>query len=114
MAAGGKETTMKRLPVLLMVAALLASSLAGPTQAQRLGLFFGDERTDFAPERAMCLTDYQIRQAVADLGYRDITLNVPMNKRIQVRASQGGWVYLLEFNYCSARIESRIRLRPTR
>lgn len=103
---------MKRSAATLMVALALGAGLVGPAQAQRFGLFFGDERADFAPERITCLTDYEIRRTIADLGYRDIFLNVPMDKRIQVRATQGKWVYLIEFNYCSARIESRKRLRP--
>ncbi len=102
---------MKRGAAVVMLALALAISQGAPAQAQRFGLFFGDERTDFAPERAMCLTDYQIRREVAALGYRDIYLNVARDKRIQVRATQGDWVYLLEFNYCSAQIESRKRLR---
>ena len=103
---------MNKTAVVLMVVLSLGAGLVVPAQAQRFGLFFGDERTDFAPERVICLTDYQIRRAIADLGYRDIYLNVARDKRIQVRASQGNWVYLLEFNYCSVQIESRQRLRP--
>jgi len=103
---------MKRWAAGLMLAVTLTGTVAAPVQAQPFGLFFGDERSDFYPERLSCLTDYQIRQAIADLGYHDIYLNVAMDKRIQVRATQGEWVYLIEFNYCSARIESLKRLRP--
>jgi hypothetical protein len=103
---------MKHIAAGLMLALTLLATAAAPAQAQPFGMFFGDERSDFHPERPSCLTDYQIRQAIADLGYHDIYLNVAMDKRIQVRATQGEWVYLLEFNYCSARIESRKRLRP--
>lgn len=99
-------------------AAVLATSLGlaaiVPAQAQQLnfGIFFGDERSDFFPERITCLSDYQIRQAVAARGYTNIYLNVAMDKHIQVRATRDGWVYLLDFNYCSGRIEGRERLRP--
>ncbi len=105
---------MKRLATMAMLALVLGSGLASPAQAQRFGLFFGDERTDFHHERVMCLTDYQVRQAVADLGYRDIYLNVFNRKHVEVRATKGDWVYLLDFNYCSAQVESRTRLRPAR
>ncbi|MGV8856721.1 MAG: hypothetical protein ACOH2L_19055 [Devosia sp.] len=103
---------MTRLAGVLMMAVALGGSFAAPAQAQRLGLFFGDERSDFFPQRISCLNDYQIRQAVAELGYRDIYLNVPNQKHIEVRASMGDWVYLLDFNYCSAQVESRTKLRP--
>jgi hypothetical protein len=108
----GKETAMKRFAIVLMMAATLGASLVGPVQAQRFGFFFGDERSDFLPERISCLNDYQIRMAVTKLGYRDIYLNVPNQKHIEVRASKGNWVYLLDFNYCSSKIESRTKLRP--
>ena len=104
---------MRRFAAVIMVALALAGSMA-PAQAQRFGLFFGDERSDYRPEHITCLTDHQIRQAIADLGYHDIYLNVPMDKRVQVRASRGDWVYLLEFNYCSGEIESGKKLRRAR
>ena len=103
---------MKRLAAAVMVAMALGAGLAGPAQAQRFGLFFGDERSDFFPQRISCLNDHQIREAVAQLGYHDIYLNVPNQKHIEVRATKGNWVYLLDFNYCSAQVESRTRLRP--
>ncbi|WDR03423.1 hypothetical protein PSQ19_04720 [Devosia algicola] len=78
------------------------------------GDFLGDPREfDFrAPPLPMCLTDRQIRNEIAARGYSAIALNVPNNKRIQVRASQAGWVYLLNFNFCTNQIEGRTRLRP--
>ena len=109
---GGMESKMRRTAAALMIALALGAGLAGPAQAQRLGLFFGDQRSDFLPHPILCLTDYQIRQAVADLGYHDIYLNVPSDKHVEVRATHGDWVYLLDFNYCSAQIEGRTRLRP--
>ena len=96
----------------IILATLALASVGVPAQAQRFGIFFGDERSDFYPERILCLSDRQIRQAVADRGYNSIFLNVPNNKHIQVRASKGGWVYLLDFNYCTGQIESRQPLRP--
>jgi hypothetical protein len=99
-------------------ATLLAAMALGagpvPASAQQLnfGIFFGDERSDFYPERITCLTEHQVRQAVADRGYTDIYLNVEMDKHIQVRANRGGWTYLLDFDMCTGRIEGRQRLRP--
>ena len=104
--------------VTAVLAAMLLSSAALPVQAQSFGIFFGDERSDFfddersdVPERIMCLTDRQIRNAVADLGYANIALNVANEKHIQVRASKGGNFYLLDFNFCTGQIEGRTRLR---
>ena len=104
---------MKRFAaVVLVTVAGLGACLGGPAQARGVGIHFGDEVTDFYPERISCLNDYQIREAVADLGYSDISLNVPDDKHIQVRATLDGWVYLLDFNYCSAQVERRAKLRP--
>lgn len=92
--------------------ALLLGATAVPAQAQSFGIFFGDQESDFFPERITCMGDYQVRQAVAQRGYTNIYLNVMNDKHVEVRATKGGWVYLLDFNYCSGRIESRTRLRP--
>ncbi len=104
------------LAVIVGTTALVAMPAQAQGPGMAFGLFFGsgddDDRDDFYPERAMCLTDYQIRKSVAAQGYSNIYLNVPNNKRIQVRATKGDWVYLLRFNYCTDRIESRERLRP--
>lgn len=103
---------MTRFATVLMAAMLLGAGAVAPVQAQNFGIFFGDESSDFfAPERIICMTDRQIREAVANLGYTNISLNVPNESNIQVRASKGGWVYLLDFNFCSGRIEGRQRLR---
>ena len=103
---------MNRIAAAAVTALVLATSLAAPAQAQAFGIFFGDERSDFVPEFAICLNDNQIRNSIADLGYTDISLNVPNDKHIQVRATQGGDVYLLDFNYCTGRIEEARYLRP--
>lgn len=99
----------------LAVAALVAlMGFSGPAQAQnfRFGIFFGDEASDFYPERITCLSDYQVRQAVAARGYTHIALNIMNDKHVEVRATRDGWVYLLDFNYCTGRIEGRQKLRP--
>jgi hypothetical protein len=103
---------MTRFAAVLMTAMLLVGGLAAPAQAQGFGIFFGDEPSDFfAPEHIICMTDRQIREAVAGLGYTNIALNVPNESNIQVRATKGGWVYLLDFNFCTGEIEGRQRLR---
>lgn len=110
---------MHKVAAALLMTLTLGAGYAVPTQAQGFGIFFGDERSDFFDERSdffheriICLTQYQIREAIADLGYTNIYLNVPHDKHIEVRATQGDWVYLLDFNYCTARVEERRRLRP--
>lgn len=57
------------------------------------------------------LTDYAIRKAVKAKGYSNIYLNVRNERRIQVRASRDGWVYLLNVNTCTGSIVDRERLR---
>lgn len=116
--ATGRALIVLRATALAAIMGMVALS-AVPAMAQgpslAFGLFFGggdESRDGFYPERAMCLTDYQIRKSIAAEGYSNIYLNVPNNKRIQVRATKGDWVYLLRFNYCTDRIESRERLRP--
>ena len=110
-----------------ILASILIASAAVPAQAQGFGIFFGDEPSDFFGggifdddddersgypyERMLCLTDRQERNAVADLGYSDIALNVRDERHVQVRATQGGYVYLLDFNVCSGYVEGRQRLR---
>jgi len=98
---------MTKIAAVVLAAMLIGAGATAPAQSQSLnfGIFFGDERSDFYqdyPERVTCLTDRQIRDAVADLGYTNISLTVPNDKHIQVRATRDGSVYLLDFNYCTA------------
>ncbi|MET0440089.1 MAG: hypothetical protein ABW043_21555 [Devosia sp.] len=98
------------------IAAAMLSALAlvpMPASAQvNFGFHFGDEPRDFYPQLPICLTDHQIRQAIARRGYTNIALNVPNEKRIQVRATQDGWVYLIDFDFCADRIRGQKALRP--
>jgi hypothetical protein len=99
------------------VCAALAIGLAlsGPVNAQssfNFGFRFGDQATDFFPQRAICLTDRQIREAIARRGYTNIALNVPNDRRIEVRAVQDGWVYLIDFDFCANRVRGVKALRP--
>ena len=99
-----------------ILAAAMLSVLAlvpMPASAQvSFGFHFGDEPRDFYPQLPMCLTDHQIREAIARRGYTNISLNVANEKRIQVRATQDGWVYLIDFDFCADRIRGQRALRP--
>jgi hypothetical protein len=57
------------------------------------------------------LTDYQIRTAIKARGYDNVYLNVRSDRRIQVRATRNGWVYLLSVNTCTGSVVDRHRLR---
>ncbi|MCR6672482.1 hypothetical protein [Devosia ginsengisoli] len=105
---------MTKSIAIALAALLLGTSVTIPAQAQSasFGIFFGDEESDFFPERITCMSGYEVRQAVADRGYTNIYLNVMTNKHVEVRATRGDWVYLLDFNYCTGRIEDRTQLRP--
>ena len=104
------------LGVIAITALAGLGSAASPAMAQSPGFGFGegfDEDDDdfFFPDRIICMSDRQIRQSIADRGYTQVSLNVPHNKRIQVRATRDGTVYLIKFNYCTGRIENRDALR---
>lgn len=102
---------------MLMRAAVLGLALGAsvlPVQAQGMQFQFGLGTDGFGFRRPLVcieLTDRQIRKAVRDQGYRNISLNVADNRRIQVRATRGGWVYLLRVSTCTGAILSRERLR---
>lgn len=102
--------------ILVGFAALaIGAALSAPVQAQggfNFGFRFGDQMTDFYPQRAICLTDRQIREAITRRGYTDIALNVPNDRRIEVRAVQDGWVYLIDFDFCANRVRGVRALRP--
>ena len=90
---------------------LMLAATAIPAQAASLQFHFGD---GFGYRRVACLielTDSQIRRAVAAQGYKNIYLNVANDRRIQVRATKGEWVYLLKVSTCTGTILDRNRLR---
>lgn len=92
--------------------ALGASAL--PVQAQSMQFQFGFGTDGFGYRRPLIcieLTDRQIRNAVRDQGYTNIYLNVRNDRRIQVRATRGDWVYLLRVSTCTGAILNRDRLR---
>ncbi|MDC9824572.1 hypothetical protein PRN20_12580 [Devosia sp. ZB163] len=106
---------MKATPILR--AAVLGLSLAAstiPAMAQS-PFHFGFGTDGFGYRRPLIcveLTDRQIRNAVRDQGYRNISLNVRNDRRIQVRGTRGGWVHLLRVSTCTGAILVRDRLRP--
>lgn len=97
--------------------AALGVVLAGasmPVQAASLqfGFGFGNGFGLHRPVICIELTDSQIRQAVRNRGYSNVYLNVANDHRIQVRATKGGWVYLLKVSTCTGTILERSKLRP--
>lgn len=79
-------------------AALAASLLLpGPAAAQLIRR--GNDGT-LHIDKLLCQTDYQIRRAVAAAGFRNIALNAPIESHIQVRATKGNTVYLIDYEYC--------------
>lgn len=100
----------------VLAAALLAALAMAPmpvsAQGIGFGFHYGDNPNDFLPQLPMCLTDRQIRDAIAQRGFSNIALNVPNEDRIQVRGTQEGWVYLIDFNYCADYVINVERLRP--
>lgn len=48
----------------------------------------------------LCQTDYQIRKSIAAAGFTNIFLNAPIGTHIRSRATKGGVVYLLDYDYC--------------
>lgn len=110
---------MRKLAGSVVVTAMLI--LAVPAQAQSFGMFFGDQSSEKQasdmwdePLFVSCMTDRQIRDFIAARGYTNIALNVPNERHIQVRGTKDGWVYLIDLNYCAARISGVQQLRPAK
>lgn len=107
---------MKRVSVLsAAVLGLVLAAATLPAQAASMQFQFGFGTDGFGFRRPLLcieLTDRQIRNAVKAQGYHDIFLNVANDRRIQVRATRGGWVYLLRVSTCTGAILDRDRLRP--
>lgn len=95
------------------VLGLALAAAAVPAQAASVQFQFG-EGVGFGFKRPLIcveLTDRQIRNAMSEQGYSNIYLNVADNRRIQVRATKGEWVYLLRVSTCTGAILDRDRLR---
>jgi hypothetical protein len=94
------------------VLGLALVSAAVPASAAQFSFGFGTDGFGFRrPLVCIELTDRQIRSAVRDQGYSNIYLNVRNDRRIQVRATRGDWVYLLRVSTCTGAILNRDRLR---
>ena len=112
-----KTQTALRAAAITLLLGLSAAAPAATAQTLNFGFGIGqgfddeDDRFFGAPQLAMCLTDSQIRRSIANRGYSQIALNIPNNKRVQVRATKGGTIYLLKFNFCTDQIEDRTALR---
>jgi hypothetical protein len=106
-----KANSFIRAAVLgLVLAVTVVPASAGSMQFQ---FGFGTDGFGFRrPLICIELTDRQIRNAVRDQGYHNIYLNVRNDRRIQVRATRGDWVYLLRVSTCTGAILDRDRLRP--
>lgn len=65
-----------------------------------------------APARVCLVGNSALRRAIERQGYSNVYLNVPNDNRIQVRATRGKWVYLLQVNHCTGRVLDGRRLRP--
>lgn len=101
------------LGILLGAASLAAipAQAAGPSFG--FGFGFGNRHDEGWVPFCVEMTDYQIRRSVAEHGYDHVYLNVRMHHHIQVRASKGGWVYLLEVSTCTGDLLDIQRLRHT-
>ena len=92
--------------------------VASPVYAQAPGLFTGDDDYedyfDYWPSCPVELTDRRIREAVGGEGFTHIFLNSRNDQRVQVRATQGKWVYLLQVDTCTGSIMYGQRLRPSK
>lgn len=95
----------------VLVGAVLVAS---PAYAQAPWLFTGDDDDDYFdyPPCPIELTDPSLRRAVGRQGFSDIFLNARNDQRVQVRATQGQWVYLLQVDTCTGSIIYGQRLRP--
>lgn len=106
---------MKVLAAILTVMVLAGSAMPATAQQSGFGLFFSDPRTDFIPPSiGLCKTDRQIRAAIVERGFTNVSLNAPNRRFVRVRATRDGWVYLLNYNFCTDRIEGAQQLRPAK
>jgi hypothetical protein len=109
-----------RLPGVVASAVFGAAVVLGLTlpaaaqgfSARAQGMFFGFGGDEEIRPRRLCLpTDSGLRTAIAEQGYEDIYLNVPVGRLLQARASRDEWVYLLTVDVCTGDVVERERLR---
>jgi hypothetical protein len=91
---------------------LLGATLAGAAPATAQGFNFGfgfGPRPPFSD--LLCANNSQVRQLIARKGFTDIFLNAIQGRYIQVRATKGSWVYLIQYDRCSKVIVDADKLR---
>lgn len=106
--------TLRALARTAMIGLVVAATTL-PAAAASSHFYFGFGSDGFGFRRPLIcveLTDYQIRKAVKQQGYSNVYLNVRNDRRIQVRATKKGWVYLLRVSTCTGTILERDKLRP--
>ena len=97
---------------LALGAGTLATALPVQAQGFSFSFGFGNDNGRFGNNfPRICLTDFQLRRAIENQGYRNVALNVANDNRIFARATRGDWVYQLLVNACTGRILDRERLR---
>jgi hypothetical protein len=89
--------------------AICLALIALPANA---ALFQRHSDGSFNIDPLLCMTDYQVRQAVARQGFTHIFLNAPIETQIQVKATKGKTVYLIDLNRCGGEIDGVQRLGP--
>jgi len=95
------------------VIGLALAATAVPASAAQFHFGIGTDGFGFRrPLICVEMTDYQIRQSVKARGYTNVYLNVRNDRRIQVRATKRGIVYLLRVSTCTGAILDRDKLRP--
>lgn len=92
----------KKLGKLAMAAAIVAAGAAvvGPAEAQLVQSNPRINDGQIMVDPLLCQTDYQIRRAIAAAGFTHIFLNAPIDTHIRARATKGGVVYLIDYDYC--------------
>lgn len=94
-----KENNMTSIALksaVLAIALGAAALTAAPAQA---GFGYFDDFDE------ICMTDYQIRNAIEAEGFENVYLNVSdEDGDIQVKASMDGTVYLIDFDSCANEI----------
>lgn len=97
------------------IVSLTLAATAVPAVAAGPQFYFGMGSDGFGYRRPLIcveLTDYQIRKSVKEQGYTNVYLNVRNDRRIQVRATRKGYVYLLRVSTCTGTILERQKMHP--
>jgi hypothetical protein len=61
--------------------------------------------------RAVCMTDWQVRNSLASRGYYSISLFSQRGLFVGAQARRGAWLYSLQVNRCNGAVVSVRRLR---